>query len=93
LVHKDIEVLRFVQRARHLGFSTKQISVLLTLWMDRSRTSVEVKRLVKGHIAELDLRIQELAEMREALQYLAGHCKGDSRPDCPILEELASHTH
>jgi MerR family copper efflux transcriptional regulator len=91
--HKDVEVLRFVRRARRLGFSMKQISVLLGLWEDRNRPSSEVKRLAKEHIAELDLRIRELTEMRDTLQHLAEHCKGDSRPDCPILEELAGQRH
>ncbi|CAB3803519.1 HTH-type transcriptional regulator HmrR [Paraburkholderia ultramafica] len=91
--HKDVEVLRFVGRARHLGFSMKQISVLLSLWEDRSRPSSEVKRLVKGHIAELDQRIGELTEMRDTLAHLAEHCRGDLRPECPILEALAGQRH
>lgn len=86
----DIQVLRFIKRARGLGFSVKQISVLLGLWQDRSRSSSEVKRLAKQHIKELELRIRELTEMRDTLEHLAGHCRGDARPDCPILEELAS---
>jgi MerR family copper efflux transcriptional regulator len=85
----DIEVLRFVRQARRLGFPMKQISLLLGLWEDRRRPSSEVKRLAKEHIAELELRIQELTEMKETLEHLAQHCRGDSRPDCPILEELA----
>ncbi|HDR9358307.1 TPA: Cu(I)-responsive transcriptional regulator [Burkholderia vietnamiensis] len=90
---KDVEVLRFVRRARHLGFSTKQISALLVLWEDRERPSSEVKQLVTQHIDDLTVRIRELVEMRDSLQYLAEHCKGDSRPDCPILAGLAGQTH
>lgn len=90
---KDVQLLRFIQQARHLGFSTKQIEVLLALWQDRSRSSSEVKRLANEHIADLNLRIQELAEMRDTLEHLAAHCKGDSRPDCPILEKLAGEAH
>jgi MerR family copper efflux transcriptional regulator len=62
---RDVQVLRFVRQARHLGFSTKQIAVLLALWEDRSRSSGEVKRLANEHIANLNLRIQELVEMRD----------------------------
>ncbi|CAN7171328.1 Cu(I)-responsive transcriptional regulator [Paraburkholderia hospita] len=90
---RDVQVLRFIQQARHLGFSTRQIAVLLALWEDHSRTSGEVKRLANAHIADLNLRIQELMEMRDTLQHLAAHCKGDSRPDCPILEKMAGETH
>jgi Cu(I)-responsive transcriptional regulator len=61
---RDVQVLRFVRQARHLGFSTKQIAVLLALWEDRSRSSGEVKRLANEHIANLNLRIQELVCQR-----------------------------
>ena len=86
----DVEVLRFVKQARRLGFSTKQIALLLALWEDRSRPSSEVKRLTKTHIAELDQRIRELTEMKETLEHLIKHCRGDSRPECPILDGLAT---
>ena len=91
--HKDVEVLRFVHQARRLGFSMKQISTLLGLWEDRNRPSREVKLLAQAHIKELGQRIQDLPEMRDTLQYLAGHCRGDSRPDCPILEGLVRQSH
>lgn len=90
---RDVDVLRFVRRARHLGFSTKQISALLALWEDHDRPSSEVKQLVKRHVDDLDERIRELVEMRDTLQYLSHHCKGDHRPDCPILENLAGQLH
>jgi MerR family copper efflux transcriptional regulator len=67
----------------------KQISALLGLWENRSRPSSEVKRLAQEHIAELDLRIRDLTEMRDTLEHAAQHCRGDSRPECAILEELA----
>lgn len=91
--YKDVEVLRFVHQARRLGFSMKQISTLLGLWEDRNRPSREVKRLAQAHIEELSRRIQDLTEMRDTLQYLADHCRGDSRPDCPILEGLTQQSH
>ena len=90
---RDVDVLRFIRRARHLSFSTKQISALLALWEDRERPSSEVKQLVTQHIDDLTVRIRELVEMRDSLQYLAEHCKGDSRPDCSILAGLAGQTH
>ncbi|MFO1357720.1 Cu(I)-responsive transcriptional regulator [Plasticicumulans sp.] len=88
----DVHVLRFVRRARDLGFPVADIARLLALWQDRSRASAEVKRLAAGHIAELDARIASLSAMRDALARLAGACCGDARPDCPILDELAGDT-
>ncbi|WP_233799831.1 Cu(I)-responsive transcriptional regulator [Paraburkholderia sp. HP33-1] len=89
----DVEVLRFVKQARRLGFATGQISELLALWQDRDRPSREVKRIAKEHIAELNGRIRELNEMKETLEHLVRHCKGDSRPDCPILDALSATPH
>ena len=91
--HKDVSVLRFVGRARQMGFSIKQISVLLSLREDRTRPSSEVKQLAKAHLAELDQRIRELAEMRDTLVSLADDCRGDARPECPILNALAGQNH
>jgi MerR family transcriptional regulator, copper efflux regulator len=89
----DVEVLRFVKRARTLRFPMKQIAMLLALWEDRCRPSSEVKQLARQLIAELNARIAELTEMRDTLEHLARHCRGDSRPECPILEGLAPSRH
>jgi MerR family copper efflux transcriptional regulator len=85
----DVHMLRFVKRARDLGFSMKEIAGLLALWRDRRRKSAEVKKLALRHVADLERRIAELEAMRRALSKLAGHCHGDDRPQCPILEDLA----
>jgi MerR family copper efflux transcriptional regulator len=87
--HKDVSVLRFVGRARQMGFSMKQISVLLSFQEDRARHSSTVKQLAKAHLVELDQRIRELAEMRGAMACLADDCMGNVRPECPILYALA----
>lgn len=87
--NRDLHTLRFIRRARDLGFTIRQIQTLLTLWRDRSRASSDVKDLALGHIAEIDQRIAELQAMRDTLRDLADHCHGDERPDCPILSELA----
>ena len=86
---EDVNVLRFVKRARTLGFSIDDIRALLALWYDRRRSSAEVKRLALSRIAELDAKITELQAMRDTLDHLARHCRGDDRPTCPILEDLA----
>ncbi len=85
----DVHVLRFIRRARDLGFSMKEIGALLGLWGNRRRASADVKRLASKHIAELDAKIAEMQAMRRTLANLAEHCHGDHRPDCPILEDLA----
>jgi MerR family transcriptional regulator, copper efflux regulator len=86
---KALNRLRFVRRARSLGFAMPRIRVLLGLWHDRHRASSDVKQQALAHVAELDARIAELAAMRDALSDLAQACHGDDRPDCPILRDLA----
>ena len=85
----DVHVLRFVRRARDLGFSMDEIRELLGLWRNRRRASADVKGLVQRHVAGLDQRIAEMQAMRRALVGLAEHCHGDRRPDCPILDDLS----
>lgn len=85
----DLHALRFVKRARTLGFSLEQIRELLSLWQNKERASADVKSIAMGHVAELNQRIAELTEMRDTLQTLASCCHGDNRPDCPILQSLA----
>jgi MerR family transcriptional regulator, copper efflux regulator len=86
----DLHTLRFIRRARDLGFSIEQIKTLLALWRHR-RPSGEVKRVALGHIAELEEKIRALDEMRRTLVHLVEHCHGDDRPACPILDELADN--
>lgn len=85
----DVHVLRFVKRARALGFSTADIKSLLGLWHNRSRSSAAVKRIAGEHARELKRRIDELRSMVQTLDHLAAHCHGDQRPECPILQDLA----
>ncbi len=86
---QDVETLRFIQRARGLGFSIKEVGDLLTLWHDKRRASHKVKAMALGHITEIDQKMAELAAMRRTLSHLANACHGDHRPDCPILDDLA----
>lgn len=86
----DIHTLRFIGRARDLGFTVEQISELLGLWHDQSRKSSDVKELALGHVGRLQQKIAELESMVATLTHLAGSCHGDGRPDCPILEDLAA---
>jgi MerR family transcriptional regulator, copper efflux regulator len=84
----DIHRLRFIRRARALGFAMKQVEHLLALWSDRSRASAEVKRLATAHADDLGVRIAEMQAMQRTLLALASRCHGDDRPDCPILDDL-----
>jgi Cu(I)-responsive transcriptional regulator len=87
---KEVHTLRFIRRARDLGFSMKEIQQLLELWQDRRRASGDVRRIAKAHITALDQKIRELQAMRRTLEKLVHSCHGDERPDCPILEDLAA---
>lgn len=85
----DVHTLRFIKRARSLGFSLDQIRNLLSLWQDEHRASADVKTIALEHVTELEQRITELTEMRDTLHHLAQSCSGDARADCPILRGLA----
>lgn len=87
---RDVHLLRFIRRARDLGFALESIRQLVSLWDDPARASADVKRLADAHIADLDARIAALSEMRTTLVALAQACRGDHRPDCPILHGLAA---
>lgn len=85
----EVETLRFIRRARGLGFSVDEVVELLDLWRDRGRNSRQVKALANRHLADIDGKIAGLKTMRDTLNELIERCHGDSRPDCPILADLA----
>jgi Cu(I)-responsive transcriptional regulator len=85
---RDLYALRFIGRARDLGFPIEDIRTLLGLWQDRSRSSADVKQLALSRAAELHKRVAVLEQMRRTLEHLAKSCHGDDRPECPILDEL-----
>jgi MerR family copper efflux transcriptional regulator len=84
----DVHVLRFIKRARDLGFSIERIRRLLDLWQDKSRASRDVKRLALDHIADIAAKIAAMLTVRNAVQELADKCEGNDRPECPILRDL-----
>ena len=85
----DLHTLRFIKRARKLGFALDQIRALLSLWNAAHRASADVKAIALAHVEDLNKRVAELTEMRDTLQHLAQSCNGDARADCPILQGLA----
>ena len=84
-----VHTLRFIRRARDLGFDTREVSGLLQLWRDKKRPSAQVKRIAQQHVDDLAHRIAALQGMQRTLEHLAHRCHGDQRPDCPILDDLA----
>ena len=89
---REVHTLRFIRRARDLGFSIKEIEALLALWHNRRRASADVRRVAQEHLTALDRKIAELQGMRRTLEQLIHDCHGDHRPDCPILEDLSGVT-
>ena len=89
---EDVFRLRFVQRARGLGFSIDDCRVLLSLYDSDERTSREVKAIVATKIETIERKLAELRSIRDTLQTLADRCEGNDRPDCPIIDELAGET-
>jgi MerR family copper efflux transcriptional regulator len=87
---RDVHTLRFISRARDLGFPIEEIRQLLALWQDRGRSSADVKALALARAAELKRKVDELEQMRHSLEHLAASCHGDARPECPILHDLAA---
>lgn len=85
---KDVHTLRFIGRARDVGFPIDEIGKLLALWQDRSRASADVKALATARAEELKRKEREIHAMRRSLENLARNCHGDDRPDCPILHDL-----
>ena len=86
----DVHALRFIRRARDLGFSIAEIATLLGLWQDKARASSQVKNIAQAHIDDLNQRIADMQAMQRSLQSLVQCCHGDDRPDCPILDNLAA---
>jgi Cu(I)-responsive transcriptional regulator len=88
----DVHTLRFIKRARDLGFSMAEIAELVALWQNRRRASANVKRIAQKHVDDLGTRIEAMQAMQRSLRRLLHHCHGDERPECPILDDLASQT-
>lgn len=85
----EVHTLRFIRRARDLGFSMAEIGELLKLWTNRRRASGDVRRIAERHVADLERRIAEMSAMKRTLEHLVHCCHGDERPECPIIDELA----
>ncbi|MCB6177274.1 Cu(I)-responsive transcriptional regulator [Rhodobacter sp. Har01] len=85
----DLHKLEFIGRARSLGFSIDDCRSLLALYEDKARASGDVKALAERHLQRIEAKLAELHAMQDTLSQLVHACKGDARPDCPILSGLA----
>lgn len=84
-----VSLVRFVRRARDLGFSLKEVADLVALWTDDGRHARDVRTLAEQHLETIERRLSELEALRRTLVHLIDRCEGDERPDCPILDDLA----
>ncbi len=89
----EVHTLRFIKRARDLGFSMAEIAELVSLWQNRRRASASVRRIAQKHAADLAQRIAAMQAMQQTLVHLVHCCQGDERPECPILDDLAGNKH
>ncbi len=87
----DVHTLKFLKRARDLGFSVEECRALLALYHETDRSNAEVKALAEKRVREIDRRLADLTSIRDALANLAESCQGDSRQECPILDDLAGN--
>ncbi len=85
----EVHTLRFIKRARDLGFSMAEIADLVDLWRNRRRSSASVRKIAQQHAQDLGARIEAMQEMQRTLTHLITGCHGDERPECPILDDLA----
>lgn len=83
-----IRKLVFIRRAREFGFTIEECKELLGLYQDEHRTSAEVKRIASQRLEEIRVKQQELQKLYDELSHLVSACKGDHRPDCPIIDYL-----
>ena len=88
----EVHTLRFIKRARDLGFSMDEIGELVGLWQNQRRASASVKRVAQKHADALTERIDAMLAMRRTLDHLIHCCHEDGRPVCPILDDLDGHT-
>ena len=86
---RDLSVLRFIRQSRRLGFSMEQIAELIDMWGDSARSSRDVRAIAQRHLDELEEKLREITDMKEALKHLVAACKGDDDASCAILESLA----
>lgn len=84
-----VRKLTFVRRSREFGFSIEECRELLGLYQDHDRSSGEVKRIASKRLDEIEVKQRELQSLHDELSHLVKSCRGDDRPDCPIIDYLS----
>ena len=85
----NLDKLKFLVRARKLGFSLEECRELIKLFENDNRKSENVRNIAKNKLENIDKQIQELKDLKKSLEWLVLKCPGDEKPDCPIINELA----
>ena len=88
----EVAKLQFIGKARRFNFTINECRDLLALYENKNRSSKEVKSLTLEKISEIDEKLEELHSLRDQLKTLVEACKGDNRPNCPILDALSNQT-
>ena len=89
-IDAELAKLQFIGKARRFNFSIKECKQLLSLYENQNRSSKEVRDLTLTKIAEIDVKLNELENLRTQLSNLVNCCKGNERPECPIIDELSN---
>lgn len=91
-LYTDQELLKliFARRARAFGFSIDETRELLSLYEDHDRSSADVKQIAQRRLEDIDAKMRELQALHDELSHLVQNCRGDARPDCPIISGLVS---
>ena len=86
----SLDKLKFISRARKLGFSIDECSSLISLFNNKTRKSSEVRKIAIRKREELKKQIKELKNLEKSLEWLIKKCPGNDKPNCPILDELTN---
>ena len=85
-----LDKVRFISRAKKLGFSIDECSSLISLFSNETRKSYEVRQLAISKNNKLKKQIKELKDLQKSREWLIKKCPGNDKPNCPILDELSS---
>ena len=85
----NLDKLKFLVRARKLGFSLEECKELIKLFQNDKRKSETVRNIAKGKLETINKKINELNDLKKSLEWLIKKCPGNNKPNCPIIDELA----
>jgi Cu(I)-responsive transcriptional regulator len=85
----DVAKLQFVGKARKFNFGIEECRELLALYENKDRPSKDVKQITLEKICEIDIKLNELKNLKDQLSKLALICEGNEESQCPILDALS----